>query len=80
MRKVVFGLTGAVVLLVAGIFAWNAEATSLTGTIMVHPGHYSLVEKAGCRRNGGFCPLGLRVKCSAGSQPGKCQCVPCVGR
>jgi hypothetical protein len=46
MRKIVIGITGVVVLLLAGSFAWNAEATALTGTIGVQSGpNYSLVEK-----------------------------------
>jgi len=49
MRKLAIGITGAVALLLAGILAWNAEATTLTSVATAHPAtNFSLVEKAGC--------------------------------
>ena len=72
MRKVIMGITGAVVLLFAGILAWNAEATALAGTISVQAGtNYSLVQKAGCRLPG-FCPRGedlVNGRCVACAKP-----------
>jgi hypothetical protein len=47
MRKLAIGITAAVALLLAGILAWNAQATPLTGATTVRPGtNSSLVEKA----------------------------------
>ena len=44
MRKIVIGITGVVVLLLAESLAWNAEAITLTETIGVQSGpNYSLV-------------------------------------
>jgi hypothetical protein len=49
MRKLAIGMTGAVALLLAGILAWNAQATTLTSAASAHPAtNFSLVEKAGC--------------------------------
>ena len=45
MRKIVIGITGVVVLL-AGSLAWNAEAITLTETIVQSGPNYSFVEKA----------------------------------
>ena len=47
MRKLAIGITGAVALLLAGILAWNAEATTLTSVATAHPAtNFSLVEKS----------------------------------
>ena len=49
MRKLVIGITGAVGLLLAGIFVWNAEATPLSGSaILRSAANHSLVEKTSC--------------------------------
>jgi hypothetical protein len=49
MRKLAIGITGAVALLLAGILAWNAEATTLTSAATAHTAtNLSLVEQAGC--------------------------------
>src|SRR5512136_174175 len=75
MRRIAIGITGVVVLLLAGIFAWNAKATSLTGIVSVHPGlNYSLVEKAACGGGAFFarCEPGLRWSGEID------QCVPCA--
>jgi hypothetical protein len=68
MRKVIIGIAGTVVLLLAGILAWDAEATSLTRTIMVHPGpNYSLVSGQDLK---GYCgrPPGSGCGPGAGGQ------------
>jgi hypothetical protein len=73
MRKLVIGITGAVGLLLAGIFVWNAEATPLAGSAIIRSAaNYSLVEKAACVRQGPFsrCPLGQHWQGGA--------CVPCM--
>ena len=75
MRKLVIEVTGAVALLLAGILAWNAEATPLTGATTVRLGtKYSLVEKAGCSE-ADQCPMGQEVW---GTQKDPIQCVSCT--
>ena len=79
MRKLAIGITGAVALLLAGILAWNAEATTLTTATAAHAGtNYSLVEKAGCWLPGlpGECDIGMTHMCD---RHGHCKCVPCDG-
>jgi hypothetical protein len=74
MRKVSVAIAGALVLLIVGILAWNAEATPLTGATPLHSAaDSSLAEKIACRRQTPFsrCPLGQHWQ--AGS------CVPCPG-
>ena len=74
MRKLPMGISTAIALLLTGMLAWNAGATTLTGATAAHPGaSYSLVEKVGCRRSW-LCPMGEIRICSA---PGVCECVPC---
>ena len=75
MRKVAIGITGAVVLLLAGILAWNAEATTLTGATTFRAGtNYSLIEKAGCSE-ADQCPIGQEVW---GTQEDHNKCVSCT--
>jgi hypothetical protein len=76
MRKL--GITGAVVLLLAGLSAWNAEATPLTGTMSVQPGtNYSLVEKAECQGANVVCEAKKMVACNKGTPQPDCACVDC---
>jgi hypothetical protein len=76
MRQLVIGITAAVTLLLGGILAWNAEATTLTGATTVHPGtNFSLVEKAGCWFPGN-CKIGQTQICD---RRGRCRCTPCPG-
>lgn len=82
MRKIVFGITGAVVLLLAGILTWNAEATGLIGATTVHTGtSHSLVEKAGCGEDevDDVCEKGSMIACSKGTSPQSpnCTCDAC---
>jgi len=75
MRKlaVALGLTAAV--MVAGSFAWRAEATTLSSGAVHLPTaakNYSPVEKAGCFRPG-WCGLGWFRRCGRW----RCWCVPC---
>ena len=77
MRKLSFVITGAAILLLVGIFVWNAEATPLTGSAILHSAaNASLVEKAACKRQGPFsrCPLGQQWTCT----PQGCGCDPCA--
>ena len=81
MRKLALGITAAVVLLLAGILAWNAEATTLTSAATAHPAaNFSLAEKAGCWLPGlpGECELGQQKVCDRFHKRG-CHCVPCPG-
>jgi hypothetical protein len=76
MRKLAIGITGAVALLLAGILAWNAQATPLIGsTTLRSAASHSLVEKAACVHQGPLsrCPLGQHWNCG----PQGCGCVPC---
>jgi len=76
MRKFVVGIAGAVALMLAGILAWDAEATPLSGATAVHPeASYSLVERAGCWLPG-KCDVGKQQACD---RRGRCKCVPCPG-
>jgi hypothetical protein len=80
MRKLTIGIAGTAVLMLAGILAWNAEATPLTGatTVPAAP-NQSLVQKAGCWLPGlpGECDIGQQRVCSARNH--RCRCVPCSG-
>jgi hypothetical protein len=72
MHKRVIGIVGAVGLLLAGIFVWNAEATPLSGSaILRSAANYSLVEKAACGHQGPF------SRCPLGSHWSGVGCVPC---
>ena len=79
MRKLVIGITGTLALLLAGLLAWNVEASSLTSSTTARPGaNYSLAEKAGCWLPGlpGECDIGMAHMCD---RHGHCKCVPCDG-
>jgi hypothetical protein len=81
MRKFLIGMTGAVALMLAGVFAWNAQATPLTDVNKARPGtSYSLVEKAGCWLPGlpGECEIGQHKVCDRFHNKG-CKCAPCPG-
>jgi hypothetical protein len=80
MRKLAIGITGAVALLLAGILAWNADATTLTSAATVRPATNSfLVEKAGCWLPGlpGECEIGQQKVCNRFGN--RCHCAPCPG-
>jgi hypothetical protein len=79
MRKAIFWITGAMGLVLAGFLGWNAEATTLSGSVTTHPGtSHVLVLKAGCWLPGlpGECELAQRKVCD---RHGHCKCVPCSG-
>jgi len=80
MRKLAIVITGAVALMLAGILAWNAEATTLTSAATVHRAtNSSLVEKAGCWLPGwpGECEIGQQKVCNRFGN--RCHCAPCPG-
>ena len=81
MRKLVIGITGTLALMLAGIFAWNAEAMTLNNAATGHrAANYSLVEEAGCWLPGlpGECELGQQKVCDRFHKRG-CKCAPCPG-
>ena len=74
MRKLTFALIAMGALMLAGLLAWNAEATTLTGTVGQPPAtHYSPVEKIGCG-GVGRCGYGFHYVCG---DYGRCGCVSC---
>lgn len=81
MLKLVIGITGTLALMLAGIFAWNAEAMTLTNAATGHrAANHSLVEEAGCWLPGlpGECELGQQKVCDRFHKRG-CKCAPCPG-
>lgn len=73
MRKLTFALIALGTLMLAGPLAWNAEATTLTGTVGQPPAtNYSPVERVGCG-GAGRCPYGLHSVCGDYG----CRCVSC---
>jgi hypothetical protein len=78
MRNVSLGITGAVVLLLVGISAWNAKATPLTGIVGVQPKTtYQLLEKAACDEADPLCKQGTELTCSPGATGPDCACLEC---
>jgi len=75
MRKVAFALAAAAIMLLAGAFAFTAEATTGVGTLNL-PGvtkNFSAVETVACRFNGPTCPVGYTRVCRLFS----CRCARC---
>ncbi|MEX1059573.1 MAG: hypothetical protein WED13_00970 [Methyloceanibacter sp.] len=65
MRKIVFAIAAAAIMLLAGAFAFTAEATTGVGTLNL-PGvtkNFSAVETVACRFNGPTCPVGYTRVC-----------------
>jgi hypothetical protein len=70
MRKIAGGI--AIVLLFAGMLAYSAEATPLTGIISVQPGtNYSLVD---CNQDDPICKKGMSLACKPGEPLPYCEC------
>ena len=68
MRNVSIAVAGALALLLAGIFVWNAKATPLTGAATAGSAtSYLLLEKVGRK-----CPKGQRMVCTSQG----CACSP----
>jgi hypothetical protein len=78
MRKAVIGIVGAIALMLAGVLAWNAEATPLTGVTSTSPAmSHSLVERVACGVWGPVCGGGRTLVC----RPLRgCWCAPCWRR
>jgi len=75
MRKVVIMIAAAAILLLAGSFAYRADATTGTGTLGLAAAAkpYSQVEHASCKgKKGLFCQAGMRLRCDPW-----CHCKPC---
>ncbi len=76
MHKVSSLITGAVILLLVGMLAWNAEATSLTAVVGVEPGN-PLIEKVACNAADDLCDIGKQMTCTPGGPDPQCACIEC---
>jgi hypothetical protein len=75
MRKVAFAVAAVAILLLAGVFAFTANATTSIGTLNL-PGvakNFSAVETIACRFSGPTCPRGYTRVCRLFS----CWCARC---
>src|SRR6476646_5424907 len=80
MRKLAIVTVGTAALVLSGILAWTADATTLTSAAAVHPeANSSLVGKAGCWLPGlpGECEIGQQKVCNRFGN--RCHCAPCPG-
>ena len=75
MRKVVIAFAAAVSLLLAGAYAFNAQATTGAGTLGLPAAakNYSPVDQVACRFSGPTCPAGYTRVCRLV----KCWCARC---
>jgi len=75
MRKFAITLAAAAAVLLAGAFAFNADATLGSGTLGLPMAakNYSPVDTVSCRTKGPLCPLGYTRVC----RPWKCWCARC---
>ena len=75
MRKLAFVVAVSAIALGAGVYAWQAEATTAPAAAV--PGaskNYSpLVKESACRGWGRHCPPGFIWRCG----PARCWCRPC---
>jgi hypothetical protein len=81
MRKLATRIAFASALLLAGAWAWNAEATTLSGAAIAQPEtNYALIEKTGCWLPGlpGECEIGQHRLCDRFHNKA-CKCAPCPG-
>lgn len=81
MRQLAKRIAFASALLLAGAWAWNAEATTLSGAAIAQPEtNYSLIEKASCWLPGlpGECEIGQHRLCDRFHNKA-CKCAPCPG-
>lgn len=80
MRKLTMVIVGAIVLLLVGTLAWNANAAPLTGATALPATNYSIIEKAACGlRQGLFAKRqGLFARCPIGQHWRAGGCVPCA--
>jgi hypothetical protein len=76
MPNLAIGITLALALMIAGVLAWNAEATTLTSATTAHTTtSYSLLERTGCWLPGN-CDVGQYRACD---RRGRCKCLQCSG-
>jgi hypothetical protein len=75
MRKLAICVAALMVMIGAGVVAWQAQATtpSVASTLGTNAKTYSLVHKAACRAWGRHCPPGFIWTCG----PARCWCRPC---
>jgi hypothetical protein len=80
MSKRAIVMTAGVAILFAGLLAWNAEATTVTGVVTLGAKAYSpIVNEVGCRLNGPLvgangCRRGTHQVCKKKTG---CVCAPC---
>ena len=72
MRKLAITLGAITVTVLAGVLAWNADATTFAGSLTAVAKIYSPIEKVGCRKID-RCPYGYHRVCPEH----KCGCSPC---
>lgn len=80
MAKLPLVLCATAATIVAGLFAWKAEATPVTGAAhsLAVIQSYSQVQKVGCIFGTSRCPAGTKWVCTALKGGGKqCACRPC---
>ncbi len=63
MRKVAFAIAAAAIMLLAGAFAFTAEATMGPGTLGGLDKNYSPIETVACRVAGPVCRVGRTLVC-----------------
>ena len=75
MRKLAIAAATTALVLGAGLFTWNAEATTAGASgLAIGAKNYSpIVKQTGCRGWGAMCPPGYVWTC----RPFKCKCRPC---
>jgi hypothetical protein len=80
MRKLAIVLTATLAMLFAGLLAWHAEATTVTGAVTIGAKMYSpIIEETGCRSNApavgaNGCVRGTHQVCKKKTG---CLCVAC---
>jgi len=75
MRKLMVSVALMAVVIGAGLFAWQAEATTPAGAanLSATAKNYSPVKEIACRGWGRHCPPGFIWTCG----PARCWCRPC---
>ena len=73
MRKIAFAIAAAAIMLLAGAFAFTAQATMGPGTLGGLDKNYSPIETVACRFAGPTCPRGYTRVCRLFS----CWCARC---
>ena len=76
MRMVSVAIIGAILLLLSGIFVWNAEASPLSGLVGVQPDTRSIT-MVGCEEADDLCGIGKEMICTPGGPDPQCACNNC---